>query len=294
MQRIVELNTGLEIGGADRRARMAGQSAGRCGIASPAMFSPDTPGSAWCSTSTTSRAIYARSPAPAQADIVIAHVHNHEWDQGRGTAYPADLVARPHGRPCGSRCRHRLCTGQSAAPLRGVSNPLQGQAGSTTPAICSRRPHRNALPADFYTRHDREIQPSYEDVLPIDGIKARALYHLPMTTNPPAATTQGRGRAGIVPVLTYEGTTLARVELHPFLHHHDTIGERACPIDRTGQARPELVKTSKPSAAIHSASASIRIEGGIGLLDLAAEHPLDRDPSDRGSMRGRYPRSARR
>ena len=59
------------------------------------------------------------------------------------------------------------------------------------------------------------------------------------------------------------------MELHPFLHHHDTIGERGLPYrpDEAGAAKvlADLQTLSDPFG-----SARIRIEGDIGLLDLAA------------------------
>src|SRR5690606_4204524 len=118
------------------------------------------------------------------------------------------------------------------------------------------------------TRHDAEIHRPYEEILPIDGIKARALYHLPMTKNPPGGYQQGRGRAGIVPVLSYEGSKLVRVELHPFLHRHDTIGNRGIPYkpDETGATGvlQQLAMLSAPFG-----TSSIRIADGVGLVNLS-------------------------
>lgn len=204
--------------------------------------------------------------AKSQADIVIAHIHNHEWDQARGTAYPADFMTN-FGRQAIDAGADIVFAQGSHAPLRGIELYKGKPVFYDTGDLFSMSNTVTRFPRDFYTRHESEIRLPYEEVLPADGIKARALYHLPMTTNPPGGYQQGRGRAGIVPVLTYGGTQLQRVELHPFLHHHDTVGERGLPYrpDDAGAAKVlgDLQALSEPFG-----SARIRVEGGIGVLDL--------------------------
>ena len=208
----------------------------------------------------------AITSAKVQADLVIAHIHNHEWDQDRGTAYPADFMVAFAHQAIEAGADIVLAQG-SHAPLRGIEvyrgKPIfydTGDLFSTSNTV-------TRFPRDFYTRHGAEIHRPYEEALPIDGVKARALYHLPMTKNPPGGYQQGRGRAGIVPVLSYQGTDLVRVELHPFLHRHDTVGTRGLPYrpDEAGAARviSDLQTLSEPYG-----NAAIRLEGSIGVLDL--------------------------
>ena len=208
----------------------------------------------------------AITSAKVQADLVIAHIHNHEWDQDKGTAYPADFMTDFAHQAIDAGADIVFAQG-SHAPLRGIEIYKGKPIFYDTGDLFSMSNTVTRFPRDFYTRHDAEIHRPYEDVLPIDGIKARALYHLPMTKNPPGGYQQGRGRAGIVPVLSYAGSTLQSVALHPFLHRHDTIGNRGLPYrpDDAGAAKvlSDLQMLSEPFG-----TATIRIDDGIGVLDL--------------------------
>lgn len=210
----------------------------------------------------------AINSAKAQADLVIAHIHNHEWDQDKGTAYPADFMPVFARQAIDAGADIVFAQG-SHAPLRGIEIYKGKPVFYDTGDLFSMSNTVTRFPRDFYTRHDAEIHQPYEDVLPADGIKARALYHLPMTQNPPGGYQQGRGRAGIVPVLTYTGSTLQGVELHPFLHRHDTIGNRGLPYKPNDAEAARILNDLQIFSAPFGSNA-IRIDGAIGRLDLAS------------------------
>lgn len=184
----------------------------------------------------------AVASARAQADLVVVHIHTHEWDQQRAsTAYPADFLP--------PFCRQAIDAGAdivlaqgSHAPLRGIESYKGRPIFYDTGDLFSMSNTVTRFPRDFYTRHHAEIHKPYDEVLPIDGIKARALYHLPMTSNPPGGYQQGRARAGIIPVLHYDRTAqLLRIELHPFAHRHDTIGNRGLPYRPDDQSATQII-----------------------------------------------------
>lgn len=206
----------------------------------------------------------AITSAKVQADLIIAHIHNHEWDQERGTAYPADFMVTFARQAIDAGADVVFAQG-SHAPLRGIDiydgKPIFYDTGD----LFSMSNTVTRFPRDFYTRHASEIHRPYEEVLPIDGIKARALYHLPMTKNPPGGYQQGRGRAGIVPVLSYQGTDLTRIELHPFLHRHDTRANGGLPY-RPDEAGAAKVLTDLQSLSEPYGNAAIRIVGCIGVI----------------------------
>ncbi len=211
----------------------------------------------------------AVASARAQADLVIVHIHTHEWDQDRGTAYPADFMP-PFARQAIDAGADIVLAQGSHAPLRGVETYRGKPIFYDTGDLFSMSNTVTRFPRDFYTRHEAEIHRPYDEVLPIDGIKARALYHLPMTTNPPGGYQQGRARAGIVPILHYDGgAQLLRVELHPFLHRHETAGSRGLPYrpDATGatDVLRQLVELSEPFGP------SIAVESGLGLLAIGED-----------------------
>lgn len=204
--------------------------------------------------------------AKAQADIVIVHVHNHEWDQERGTAYPPAFLPPFAKRAIDAGADIFFAQG-SHAPLRGIEVYRGKPIFYDTGDLFSMSNTVTRFPRDFYTRHAAEISVPHEEALPIDGILARARYHLPMTVNPPGGYQAGRERAGIVPVLHFSGSgTLRRVELHPFLHRHETVGERGLPYrpDPEGARRviESLTALSEPFGP------RIGFEDGLGILSV--------------------------
>ena len=208
----------------------------------------------------------AVTSARAMADLLVVHVHNHEWDQNKGTAYPADFMP-PFARAAIEAGADIVLIQGSHAPLRGIEVHDRKPIFYDTGDLFSMSNTVTRFPHDFYTRHQAEIDKPIEEALPIDGIKARALYHLPMTTNPPGGYQQGRARAGIVPILGYDREArLLRAELHPFLHRHDTAGNRGLPF------RPDLEEAEGVIEDLRTLSApfetTITFEAGIGLLKL--------------------------
>ena len=207
--------------------------------------------------------------AKAQADIVIAHIHNHEFDQARGTAHPPAFLP-PFARTALDAGADLVFAQGSHAPLRGVEVHRGRPIFYDTGDLFSMSNAITRFPRDFYTRHASEIDKPFEEVLPIDGVVARAKYHLPMTVNPPGGYQAGRGRAGVVPVLHYNAkAALQRVELHPFQHRHATFGERGLPYrpDLGGAQKviDDLLTLSEPFGT------QIEFADGVGVLALMAE-----------------------
>jgi poly-gamma-glutamate synthesis protein (capsule biosynthesis protein) len=204
--------------------------------------------------------------AKGQSDVVIAHIHNHEWDQERGTAYPPAFLPVFARSALDAGADVVFCQG-THAPMRGIEihdgKPIFYDTGDlfSMSSTITRFPH------DFYTRHASEIKVPIADALPVDGLAARSRFLLPMVVNPAGGYQQGRMRAGIIPVLHYDGKgRLERIELNPFVHRHATKGTLGVPFRANGEeARAVIAELAGLSEAFGT---RIHFEDGKGLVAM--------------------------
>jgi len=205
--------------------------------------------------------------AKAHADIVVVHIHNHEWDQARGTAYPASFLP-PFARAAIDAGADVVLAQGSHAPLRGIELHREKPIFYDTGDLFSMSHTITRFPYDFYSRHVAEIRGPLHEALPEDGLAARGRYHTPMTINPPGGYRAGRSRVGIVPMLHFGADGgLARVDLHPFVHRDSTVGGSGVPF----RPDPAAARKILDDLATLSEPFGTRIvagEGGIGVLAL--------------------------
>ncbi|MFC0220271.1 CapA family protein [Pseudochelatococcus lubricantis] len=178
--------------------------------------------------------------ARAYADIVLVHIHNHEWDQDLGTQYPASFMPEFARRAVEAGASVVVAQG-GHAPFRGVEvhhgAPIFYDPGDlfSMASTIERYPH------DFYERHDLLLDRPLAEALTVDSLKARGKYSTEMVQNPEGGTRQGRGQNGFVPLVHFdEQARPVSVDLHPFEHRHGAKADIGLPF-RASDAQADML-----------------------------------------------------
>ena len=204
--------------------------------------------------------------ARSYADVVVVHIHNHEWDQDLGTQYPASFMPEFARRAVQAGASTVVAQG-GHAPFRGVEihegAPIFYDPGDlfSMASTIERYPH------DFYERHDLLLDRPVAEALTVDSLKARGRYSTEMVLNPQGGTRQGRGQNGFVPVVEFDATGRATgIDLHPFEHRHGTKADIGLPFRAQGAQADMLIarlaELSRPFGTMIASS------GGIARITL--------------------------
>ena len=211
--------------------------------------------------------------ARANADIVIAHVHNHEWDTESGSLRTPPSFMRSFARSAIDAGADVVVAQGSHAPVRGIeiydAKPILYDPGD----FFLMAGHITRYPREFYERHVLGLTVPVEDALPADGNAAIPAYANPIT---PAGGYFGDWEpCGAVVTLDYRNGRLSALELHPFTR--DGVGSDPAPFPATLAGVPIKPSTTEHANAILRKFAqlsepfgtAIRIEDGVGRVALA-------------------------
>jgi poly-gamma-glutamate capsule biosynthesis protein CapA/YwtB (metallophosphatase superfamily) len=203
--------------------------------------------------------------AKARSDLVVVHIHHHEWDQARGLGYAAPFLP-PFARAALDAGGDIVLAQGSHAPMRGIEiykgkpifyDPGDFFAMSNTVA---------RLPHDFYVRHQAGLKLPIHEAIAKDAYAARVMY-MEQTTNPPRGYFANTARCGFAPVLRYDDKNkLRRLELHPFVHNHAHIGHGGVPFRPATEAARQIVNDI--IALSDPLPAECRFEKGHGVIEL--------------------------
>jgi hypothetical protein len=90
-----------------------------------------------------------------------------------------------------------------------------------------------------------------------------------MTINPVGGYRADRKRAGIVPVLGYDADGgLSRVELHPFVHRHKTVGESGLPFRADPASSEAIIEHLTTLSEPFGTRIDFDADAGIGVIPL--------------------------
>lgn len=207
--------------------------------------------------------------ARAQADIVIAHIHNHEWDTEKGTAYPPDFLP-PFARAAIDAGADITFAQGSHAPLRGVEVHNGKPIFYDTGDLFAMSNSVTRVPQDFIDRHLSLIGPPRHEATSADAISARFRYHLPGAVYPPGGYRNGRLRAGIVPVLEYDRKAeLLACRLHPFLHHEHPVGLQGVPYKPDADEARNIIQALEELSAPFGTR--LEFAEGTGILQVGPQ-----------------------
>lgn len=209
--------------------------------------------------------------AKANADIVIVHVHNHEWDTVSGSLRVPPEFMTKFARDAIDAGGDIVVAQGSHAPIRGIElykgKPIFYDPGD----FFLMANHITRHPRELYTRHSHGMTVPIEHALPVDGNQAIAAYAKP--TSPAGGYFGGWEPCGAVMLLDYQDGNLAGIELYPFSRDPlcgtpavFSAGISGMPLKPPTAHADDIVR--KFAELSEPFGTSIRIEGGVGYIAL--------------------------
>ena len=208
--------------------------------------------------------------AKANADLVIVHIHNHEWDTASGSLRlpPAFMPEFAHAAlDAGGDV---VVAQGSHAPIRGIElhngKPILYDPGDFFLMANITRYSR-----EFYSRHAAGLSVPIDQALPVDGNSAIQAYSHPLA---PAGGYFGDWEpCGAVVTLDYQKGQLAALELHPFTRDGN-VGKRAAfpsilsgvPLKPATEHADDILR--KFAQLSEPFGTKIQISGGVGNVTL--------------------------
>ena len=208
--------------------------------------------------------------AKANADLVIVHVHNHEWDTASGSLRVPPAFMPRFARAALDAGGDVVVAQGSHAPIRGIELH-NGKPIFYDPGDFFLMANITRYSREFYSRHAVGLEVPVDQALPVDGNAAIQTYSRPVT---PAGGYFGDWEpCGAIITLDYREGRLAACELHPFTRDGN-VGERAAfpsilsgvPLKPVPEHADDILRKfallSKPFAV------DIEISNGVGKLLL--------------------------
>ncbi|MFC2002025.1 CapA family protein [Chloroflexota bacterium] len=202
--------------------------------------------------------------ARRQADWVLVHLHNHEWDPDGGLSVPPKF-ATSFARACIDAGADVFIGEGSHAMLRGIelyrNRPIFYDPGDLI--LMSSTVKR--LPADYYFRPGYSAEIQSWKATPSDASDAREA--LPKPLNPPGGYRSAKVVGSVVAVCSLgEERRLTGLKLYPLTHGRGPRSQSGLPMladDKTARKLIEyLAELSAPFGT------KIEFKDGIGLVKL--------------------------
>lgn len=205
--------------------------------------------------------------ARERCDLLIVHVHNHEWAPNRGIFVPPAFTTQLAHALLDEGADVFFAEG-SHAPLRGIEI-YNGKVIFYDPGDFVRMaPTVQKFPQDFYDRHHHEL-PSPATATPVEVSRARAAgrYHKPDA--PVGGYRSARVTGGMVPVCRFDSDgALVRVDLHPFVWSLGAAHESGVPLAADGLEATGLLEYMQEISA--EFGTTIEIANGRGTIRVGA------------------------
>lgn len=203
--------------------------------------------------------------AAHQADFVIFHLHTHEWDPDGDLSTPPEFVEQ-FARDCIDAGADVFLGQGSHSPLRGIEiyegRPIFYDPGDFF--LMSETVER--LPAEYYYNFEPDLDVHPLEATPADGFTARAELFTD-AENPPGGYHTGSMSATTVPVCSFDGNQLRRIDLYPGVWPDDpSMGEFGVPTRAEGSAARDVIETVADLSA--SYGTSVEYTDGTGVIEL--------------------------
>ena len=202
--------------------------------------------------------------AATRSDLVIVHVHSHEWNPREGLHAPADFL-RSFARDCIADGADIVIAEGSHAPLRGIELHL-GKPIFYDPGDLFRMSGTIArFPQDFFERHSHGLETDLHLATQSDAVRSRGSERYYRPWNPPRGYRTGRVTGSVVPVCTYDDDfVLQQIELHP-VEWSEVVTKRPSQSGLPLRAGPEAGEAILGYLSELSVPYGTRIEGSGGL-----------------------------
>jgi poly-gamma-glutamate synthesis protein (capsule biosynthesis protein) len=178
--------------------------------------------------------------AARQADIVIAHLHTHEFHPLKGLSVPAHFV-QPFARACIEAGANVFVSQGSHAPLRGIEihrgRPILYDPGD----FMGMSDTVTRQPSDFYFRPGYEASVRESEATPADAYDAKRA--LPKKTNPPGGNYSGRVVGSVVAVCSLSDSGgLEDLVLHPLTLVSKPRAGKGIPLAADAQMAESIIR----------------------------------------------------
>ncbi len=202
------------------------------------------------------------SEARREADWVLVHLHNHEWDPDKGLSMPPKFVTR-FARSCIDAGADVFIGQGSHSMMRGIElykdRPIFYDPGEFM--VMSGTVTR--LPSDFFMRPGYSAEVRSWNATTADAFDARS--GLPSPVNPPGGILAGRG--SVVAICSFgAGNSLTGLKLYPFTLVPKPRSQSGLPVLAEGDKGREIIEylanVSSPFGT------EIEFKDGIGLVKL--------------------------
>lgn len=203
--------------------------------------------------------------ARRQADYVLVHVHNHEWDPDKGLSVPPKFIP-PFARACIDAGADIFIGQGSHALLRGIeiykNRPILYDPGD----FIAMSNTVTRLPADFYLRAGYGPEARRWGATPADAFDARA--GLPPPLNPPGGYRSAPVVGSIVAVCSLaEDGGLTEMKLYPVTMVREPRSRSGLPILADGEMAEKIIEyLGELSSPFRT---KIEFKDGIGLIKIA-------------------------
>jgi poly-gamma-glutamate synthesis protein (capsule biosynthesis protein) len=204
--------------------------------------------------------------AKARADLVMFHLHNHEWEPGKDLSQPADFV-RDFARRCIDAGADIFLAEGAHAMLRGVeiykNKPIFYDPGDLFKDGSSKTRDLS----ERYWMQGRDSETAPWRVVTFDSVGVRDQRQLPPAFNPPGGYNTGRVLAVLVPVCRFdEKGVLQQVTLYPAKHLKGSDAVNGLPGLVQGEDAREIIEYVNEISA--DFGTTIRYANGVGVVEL--------------------------
>lgn len=206
--------------------------------------------------------------ARASSDVVIAHIHNHEWDPQGDCTVPPSFI-RDFARRAIEAGADMVVVQGCHAPMRGMEFHQGKPIFHDTGDLFAMSDTITRYPSDFYTRHGDDVGKPMAEALPADALAARRKYY--NAVNPQGGYQNGRVRCGVVPLLRYDREgRLGAIELHPFVHEHPTKGLAGMPLQPDAEGAQKVIGHLLALSQPFGTRIAFDAQRGIGIAEVPA------------------------
>jgi poly-gamma-glutamate synthesis protein (capsule biosynthesis protein) len=202
--------------------------------------------------------------AKSNADFVIFHLHNHEWNPEQTLSQPAEFVRQLARDAIDAGAD--LFIGEGAhSQLRGVEI-YKGKPCFYDPGDLFKDGNSKIRPlSEYYWMKGKDPKTGKVQVVTRDGEGYTDLERMPIATNPPGGYNTGRVLAVMVPVCSFnDDGTLREVRLHPARHIKDSAATFGLPGIETGERAKEIIDYVAELSAPYGTS--IEYADGVGVI----------------------------
>jgi poly-gamma-glutamate synthesis protein (capsule biosynthesis protein) len=210
--------------------------------------------------------------AAERADVVLTHLHSHEWDPTGDLSDPPAFVETV-ARDCIDAGADLFVNQGTHSPLRGIEL-YDGKPILHDPGDFFRMSDTvTRFPADFYYRYEHDLDVPAEVASPSDGLRARKGGRPDVSSgynaavNPPGGYHSASTMGNVVAVCRFEEGRVSRIVLYPGTWDESpSAAELGIPRLATGETAERVIGDVADLSAEYGTDA--RFEDGVGVVPV--------------------------